>query len=96
MTTPTVLTEPPVESMRTSRLSLIRAGLMLGMFHQLARPDDRRDGLPTIVSDLGDVDGLAWVVTAYLLASTASTLMWESSAISTGASPSSRSRSSFS
>jgi hypothetical protein len=56
--------------MRTSRLSLIRAGLMLGMFHQLARPDDRRDGLPTIVSDLGDVDGLAWVVTAYLLAST--------------------------
>ena len=29
--TPTALTEPPVESMRASRLWLILAGLMLGM-----------------------------------------------------------------
>ena len=32
--------------------------------------------LPTIVSDLGGMDHLSWVVTAYLLASTAATPLW--------------------
>src|SRR5437763_5041269 len=32
--------------------------------------------LPTIVADLGGLDQLSWVVTAYLLASTASTPLW--------------------
>jgi EmrB/QacA subfamily drug resistance transporter len=32
--------------------------------------------LPTIVSDLGGVDHLSWVVTAYMLATTASTQVW--------------------
>jgi EmrB/QacA subfamily drug resistance transporter len=32
--------------------------------------------LPTIVSDLGGIDHLSWVVTAYLLASTAATPLW--------------------
>src|SRR5437763_7537830 len=32
--------------------------------------------LPTIVSDLGGLEHLSWVVTAYLLASTASTPLW--------------------
>ena len=32
--------------------------------------------LPTIVSDLGGVEHLSWVVTAYLLASTAATPLW--------------------
>ncbi|TDD73522.1 MFS transporter [Actinomadura darangshiensis] len=32
--------------------------------------------LPTIVSDLGGLNHLSWVVTAYLLASTASTPLW--------------------
>jgi EmrB/QacA subfamily drug resistance transporter len=32
--------------------------------------------LPTIVGDLGGLDHLSWVVTAYLLASTASTPIW--------------------
>jgi EmrB/QacA subfamily drug resistance transporter len=32
--------------------------------------------LPTIVGELGGVDQLAWVVTAYLLATTASTPLW--------------------
>ena len=32
--------------------------------------------LPTIVSDLGGLDHLSWVVTAYLLASTAATPLW--------------------
>lgn len=32
--------------------------------------------LPTIVSDLGGLDHISWVVTAYLLASTAATPLW--------------------
>jgi EmrB/QacA subfamily drug resistance transporter len=32
--------------------------------------------LPTIVSDLGGVDHLSWVVTAYMLAATATTQVW--------------------
>jgi MFS family permease len=32
--------------------------------------------LPTIVSELGGMDHLSWVVTAYLLASTAATPLW--------------------
>src|SRR4051812_50190098 len=32
--------------------------------------------LPRIVSDLGGLDKLAWVVTAYLLTATASTPLW--------------------
>ena len=32
--------------------------------------------LPTIVSDLGGLEHLSWVVTAYLLASTAATPLW--------------------
>jgi len=32
--------------------------------------------LPTITSDLGGLQELSWVVTAYLLASTASTPIW--------------------
>jgi EmrB/QacA subfamily drug resistance transporter len=32
--------------------------------------------LPTIVSDLGGVDHLSWVVTAYMLATTATTQVW--------------------
>ena len=32
--------------------------------------------LPTIVSDLGGLSHLSWVVTAYILASTATTQVW--------------------
>src|SRR6202522_4760648 len=32
--------------------------------------------LPTIVSDLGGVNHLSWVVTAYMLATTATTQVW--------------------
>lgn len=46
--------------------------------------------LPTIVSDLGGLEHLSWVVTAYLLASTAATPLWGSSATCTAASGCSR------
>jgi EmrB/QacA subfamily drug resistance transporter len=51
-------------------------GLMSGMF--LAALDQSIVGtaLPRIVSDLGGLNHLSWVVTAYLLTSTASTPLW--------------------
>jgi EmrB/QacA subfamily drug resistance transporter len=51
-------------------------GLMAGML--LAALDQSIVGvaLPRIVSDLGGLDHLSWVVTAYLLTSTASTPLW--------------------
>jgi EmrB/QacA subfamily drug resistance transporter len=64
-----------------SRLShqqilLLMAGLMTGML--LAALDQTIVGtaLPTIVGELGGIDHYSWVVTAYLLASTASTPLY--------------------
>jgi EmrB/QacA subfamily drug resistance transporter len=52
------------------------AGLMAGMF--LAALDQSIVGvaLPKITSELGGLDKLSWVVTAYLLTSTAATPLW--------------------
>jgi EmrB/QacA subfamily drug resistance transporter len=54
----------------------VMIGLMAGMF--LAALDQSIVGtaLPSIVSDLGGLDHMSWVVTAYLLTSTASTPLW--------------------
>lgn len=54
----------------------VLVGLMAGMF--LAALDQSIVGtaLPRIVSDLGGLEHLSWVVTAYLLTSTASTPLW--------------------
>ncbi len=66
---------------RTSYLShkqilVILGGLMAGMF--LAALDQSIVGtaLPQIVSEFNSLDKLSWVVTAYLLTSTASTPLW--------------------
>src|SRR5881227_3746009 len=58
------------------QILLVFSGLMLGMF--LAALDQTIVGtaLPTIVGDLGGLNHLSWVVTAYLLASTVSTPLW--------------------
>ena len=54
----------------------VMGGLMAGMF--LAALDQSIVGvaLPRITSDLGGLDKLSWVVTAYLLTSTAATPLW--------------------
>ena len=54
----------------------IMSGLMMGMF--LASLDQTivSTALPTIVGDFHRSDLLSWVITAYLLASTASTPLW--------------------
>src|SRR5215469_1473610 len=73
-----VTAEPVAEqaSLARSRVLIIIMGLLLGTL--LASLDQTivSTALPTIVGDLGGLNQLAWVVTAYLLASTASTPLW--------------------
>jgi EmrB/QacA subfamily drug resistance transporter len=65
---------PPYLSHR--QIIVVLLGLMAGML--LAALDQSIVGtaLPRIVSDLGGLENLAWVVTAYLLTSTAATPLW--------------------
>ncbi|RKR89819.1 EmrB/QacA subfamily drug resistance transporter [Micromonospora pisi] len=58
------------------QIRLLMTGLMLGML--LAALDQTIVGtaLPTIVGELGGINHYSWVVTAYLLASTASTPLY--------------------
>ena len=51
-------------------------GLMLGMLLAAIDQTIVATALPTIVGDLGGLDHLAWVVTAYLLTETVSTPLW--------------------
>jgi EmrB/QacA subfamily drug resistance transporter len=58
------------------QILMVMGGLMAGMF--LAALDQSIVGtaLPRITSDLGGLDKLSWVVTAYMLTSTSSTPLW--------------------
>ncbi len=58
------------------RLWLIIGALVTGMLLAALDQTIVATALPTIVGDLGDASHLSWVVTAYLLASTASTPLW--------------------
>ena len=58
------------------RVWLVFSGLMLGLLIASLDQTVVAKALPTIVSDLGGLNELSWVVTAYLLASTASTPLW--------------------
>jgi EmrB/QacA subfamily drug resistance transporter len=62
--------------MSHSQILGVMVGVMAGMF--LAALDQSIVGvaLPRITSDLGGLEHLAWVVTAYLLTSTATTPLW--------------------
>ena len=75
MTTQPFVFDPEVESSRRHlRWSL--AALMLTMLLAALDQTIVSTALPTITSDLGGLNQLSWVVTAYLLASTASTPIW--------------------
>ena len=69
-----VAIHPPEEAGLTHRqIMVVLVGVMAGML--LAALDQSIVGtaLPRIVSDLGGLNHLSWVVTAYLLTSTAGT-----------------------
>jgi EmrB/QacA subfamily drug resistance transporter len=61
---------------RGQRLLVIYLALMLAMLLGALDQTIVSTALPTIVSDLGGLSHLSWVVTAYILASTATTQVW--------------------
>ncbi|NUR08104.1 MAG: MFS transporter [Nocardioidaceae bacterium] len=58
------------------QILVVMAGLMVGMFLSALDQSIVGTALPRITSDLGGLDKLSWVVTAYLLTATASTPLW--------------------
>ncbi len=74
MSTAAPADRPPAVTGR--RLALILVALLSGMLLAALDQTIVSTALPTIVGDLGGASHLSWVVTAYLLASTASTPLW--------------------
>ncbi|MGV9286166.1 DHA2 family efflux MFS transporter permease subunit [Streptomyces sp. NPDC003719] len=67
----------PEDREQVSRGVLVSIGaLLLGMLLAALDQTIVSTALPTIVSDLGGLEHLSWVVTAYLLAATAATPLW--------------------
>lgn len=58
------------------QILVVFSGLLLGMFLAALDQTIVATALPTIVGELGGLDHLSWVVTAYLLCSTASTPLY--------------------
>ncbi len=58
------------------QILVIMSGLMLGLFLAALDQTIVATALPTIVGDFHRSNLLSWVITAYLLASTASTPLW--------------------
>ena len=68
--------QPPAVMPSNRQVFLIMLGLMLGMLVAALDQNIVSTALPTIVKDLGGLTELSWVVTAYILASTASMPLW--------------------
>ncbi|OEJ96463.1 EmrB/QacA family drug resistance transporter [Streptomyces thermolilacinus SPC6] len=73
--TPATTPQPGADYNRRTVLVPIGA-LLLGMLLAALDQTIVSTALPTIVSELGGMDHLSWVVTAYMLASTAATPLW--------------------
>jgi EmrB/QacA subfamily drug resistance transporter len=68
---------PPSSSRLSHRqILVVLSGLMLGMLLAALDQTIVATALPTIVSELGGINHLSWVVAAYLLASTSSTPLY--------------------
>jgi EmrB/QacA subfamily drug resistance transporter len=67
---------PGPQSFSHGQILVILSGVMAGMLLFALDQGIVGTALPTIVSELGGLDRLSWVVTAYLLTSTASTPLW--------------------
>lgn len=73
---PPAPTPAPGEERSTRSVLVAIGALLLGMLLAALDQTIVSTALPTIVSDLGGLEHLSWVVTAYLLASTAATPLW--------------------
>ncbi|HUA11485.1 MAG TPA: MDR family MFS transporter [Solirubrobacteraceae bacterium] len=71
----TAVREPPVPESEVN-LRLVFGGLLLVMFLAALDQTIVATALPTIVGDLGGLNHISWVVTAYLLASTVVTPLY--------------------
>ena len=77
MSAPATTSATPGEAGFSHRqILVIMSGLMLGMFLAALDQTIVSTALPTIVGDFHGANLLSWVITAYLLASTASTPLW--------------------
>jgi EmrB/QacA subfamily drug resistance transporter len=70
------MTEPTTSPLTHRQILVVFSGLLLGMFLAALDQTIVATALPTIVGDLGGLNHLSWVVTAYLLTSTASTPLY--------------------
>ena len=72
------MTEPaaPAAKLSHRQIQMVFAGLMAGMLLAALDQTIVATALPTIVGELGGLDQLSWVVTAYLLTSTASSPLY--------------------
>jgi EmrB/QacA subfamily drug resistance transporter len=68
--------EPTPNYLSHRQILVVLAGVMAGMLLFALDQGIVGTALPRIVSELGGLDKLSWVVTAYLLASTATTPLW--------------------
>jgi EmrB/QacA subfamily drug resistance transporter len=66
----------PTQTTDQRRVWIIFSGLMLALLIASLDQTIVSTALPTIVSDLGGLSQLSWVITGYLLASTVSTPLW--------------------
>src|SRR5437016_7870457 len=66
----------PTQTADQRSIWVIFSGLMLALLISSLDQTVVATALPTIVSDLGGLSQLSWVVTGYLLASTVSTPLW--------------------
>lgn len=66
----------PGEGLSRRTIFVSIGALLLGLLLAALDQTIVSTALPTIASDLGGLDHLSWVVTAYLLASTAATPLW--------------------
>ncbi|MFF6838867.1 DHA2 family efflux MFS transporter permease subunit [Streptomyces tanashiensis] len=75
---PSHLGDAPVPGEGQSRRTVLVAigALLLGMLLAALDQNIVSTALPTIVSELGGMEHLSWVVTAYMLAATAGTPLW--------------------
>jgi EmrB/QacA subfamily drug resistance transporter len=69
-------TDAPAQPAHGQKLLVIYIALMLALLLSALDQTIVSTALPTIVNDLGGLSHLSWVVTAYLLASTATTQVW--------------------
>lgn len=67
---------PDTTSLTQRQTYIVFGGLLLAMILAVLDQTILVTALPTIVGELGGVEQLSWVITAYMLASTASTPIW--------------------